>query len=161
MYRSLAARCSRLRDDHSGATLLETALVLPFVIFIGFGAIEFGYFLYSQQMIASGVRDAARYAAGRPYDCDCTDAITSMAMFGNVTFDVTQKRVWWWDNQAQVIVTYHATDNSSNAYRGGANIYTVEVASDVPYQSLGFMGLIGVNIGNITVSHEERVIGVR
>ncbi len=48
-------------DDGSAA--LELALVLPFLLVLLMGMVEFGRVLYSQQVITNAVRDASRASA--------------------------------------------------------------------------------------------------
>src|SRR6266700_1763788 len=50
------------RDDH-GSALLEGAIVIPFLFSLILGTLEFSNFFYQQHLVATGVRDAARYLA--------------------------------------------------------------------------------------------------
>lgn len=55
-----------MRNKHTsqkGASLVEFALVLPLLLVILFGIIEFGAVLYNQAVITNASRDASRYAA--------------------------------------------------------------------------------------------------
>ena len=51
-------------NDERGAAIIEMAVILPVLLAIGLGVIEFGNVIYSQHLIFNGVRDGARYAAG-------------------------------------------------------------------------------------------------
>lgn len=44
-----------------GQTLIEFALVVPLLLILTFGIIEFGVFLYNQQVITNASREAARH----------------------------------------------------------------------------------------------------
>jgi Flp pilus assembly protein TadG len=48
-----------------GATLVETALVLPVVLMMLFGIFEYGRFMFLYTTATNAVRDGARYAAVR------------------------------------------------------------------------------------------------
>jgi Flp pilus assembly protein TadG len=50
------------RRDERGAALVEFALVLPILVFLLFGIIEFGRLLNTQVMITSAAREGARFA---------------------------------------------------------------------------------------------------
>ena len=50
--------------DQRGVAMIEMAAVLPVLLAIGLGVIEFGNAIYSKHLITNGVRDGARYAAG-------------------------------------------------------------------------------------------------
>jgi Flp pilus assembly protein TadG len=51
---------SKLRET-KGASMVEFALVLPILILILFGIIEFGILIYNQQVITNASREGARY----------------------------------------------------------------------------------------------------
>src|SRR5579859_6078356 len=56
-------RCTALWQANSGAALVESAVILPVFLTLVGGVYEFGFFLYQEQLVTSGVRDAARYLA--------------------------------------------------------------------------------------------------
>ncbi len=60
MRRMTARRRRRLR---SGATLVETAMVLSLLMLFLFGIFEYSRYLLVSQMLANAARDGARYAA--------------------------------------------------------------------------------------------------
>jgi hypothetical protein len=51
----------RKSSSQKGASLVEFALVLPVLILILFGIIEFGLIFYNQQVITNASREGARY----------------------------------------------------------------------------------------------------
>ena len=50
----------RDRASHQGQSLLEFALVLPILLIVTFGIIEFGILVYNQQIITNASREGAR-----------------------------------------------------------------------------------------------------
>jgi len=50
-----------IKTDH-GAAAVEFALVLPLLVFVVFGIIEFGFLLYDKAVITNASREAARRA---------------------------------------------------------------------------------------------------
>ena len=56
-------RLRRIISADGGAAAVEMALVLPFLMVILMGIIEFGRVLYSQQVITNASREAARASA--------------------------------------------------------------------------------------------------
>jgi Flp pilus assembly protein TadG len=50
-------------QGEQGAELIEFALVLPFILLLCLGTIEFGRAYYNYNILTKGVRDGARYAA--------------------------------------------------------------------------------------------------
>ena len=152
-----------LRRDDSGAAIVEMAVVLPALFAVGLGVLEFSNLFYNYHLLANGVRDGARYAAGRPQGC-CDDIVKNIAMTGEISGG-TYRVSWWNDPSAETTVSYttftNVDDVGNPILRGGANIVTVTVSADVPYASLGFLGYFGLNEPKLHVSHEERLIGVR
>lgn len=50
----------KTKSDQKGASAVEFALILPLLVVILFGIIEFGLILYDQQVITNASRDGAR-----------------------------------------------------------------------------------------------------
>lgn len=55
-----------LRHNQKGAAILEFAIVLPFLLVLVFGMIEFGLIAYNKQVITNASREGARWAIGQP-----------------------------------------------------------------------------------------------
>jgi Flp pilus assembly protein TadG len=145
-------------DDERGATLIEMAVVIPVLLSIGLGALEFGNLYYNHHLITNGVRDAARYAAGLVGDV-CNDAALQTDIADIARINGSSSGVWPAGSTITVSCIQH--DNAGNIYRGEEYVYTVRVTATVPYQSLGLLGYFGLAAPTLTVSHQERVIGVR
>lgn len=148
--------------DRDGTSVIELAVLLPFLFTLGLGMFEFGNLIYRYHLIAAGVRDAARYAAGLPQGTKDTEA-KNIAVWG-LTTAIGSKRVPWW-NTSTVTVAYRNVSNAdvsgNKLYRGGANITMVTVSTSVPYQSLGFLSTLGLGPITLRARHEERLYGVR
>jgi Flp pilus assembly protein TadG len=162
-------RALNLHHDDTGTSILELAVVLPVLMTIGLGAIEFGNVIYRQHMIANGVRDAARYAAGLYYDPANPTAndsrIRNMATNGIDTGGTARVSGW---TASAVTVVFATVSNgltscgTSQCYRGPTSLPVVTVSTSYNYQTLGFLGFLGIT-GSVSLgaSHQERVIGVR
>ena len=50
----------KLLFSHKGVAAVEFALILPLLLVISFGLIEFGLFMYNQQVITNAAREGAR-----------------------------------------------------------------------------------------------------
>ncbi len=196
----LGKQINKLAADKSGAALLEVAVVIPVVLSIGLGVVEFGNAIYNEHLIFNGVRDAARYAAGLPYSslnpalsiptqktAACialtgqTNNTTACNAAANPSCTAAYCRVLWWNNASgatvagsQVSVLYNSllddgtlcgtvanhADCRGRDYKTG-NVYTVTVTATVPYQSLGFMSYFNLAVPVFSLSHTERLFGVR
>lgn len=166
---------ARFWKEEAGSPILEAAVVLPFVLILGLGAIEFGFALYQYQMAAAGLRTAARYLARIPQaswsstvpgdsrNFTYTQYAQALAVIDPVT---ASPRVAGWSMSA-VQVTSRATNNCvlvqstcTNPLRGPTTIYTVVLSTNFTATGLGFTRLLGLS-GPVRISmeHEERVIG--
>ncbi len=176
----------KLDTDKSGAALLEVSVVLPVVLSISLGVIEFGNAIYSQHLIFNGVRDAARYVAGLPQANSAGASLVAanniaaqnIAVWGtnapspvdtcnnsSTTAMKNTRRVSWWCDRSTVAISYTPTVNDNGLgtklYRGGATIQTVTLTATVPYKTLGFLSYFGLSTPTLIVSHTERLYGVR
>lgn len=69
MQRGGLSRSVRRREE--GAVAVEFALILPLLLLIVFGLIQYGFYFWSMQGGSSAAREAARKAAvGEPVDCE-------------------------------------------------------------------------------------------
>lgn len=144
-------------SDERGASLVETAVVVPFLLLLGLGVSEFGNVLYNHHLIETGVRDAARYLArfGTPATRE-TEA-KALAVTGSISGG-TQRISWW--NTGDVSISYQTTANPSGAYRGPDPILVVRVSTTVTYNGLGFLDFLGLGSSlTFSLAHEQRVIG--
>lgn len=150
-----------------GAALVELSIVVPVIMVLGLGVMEFANYFFNYQLVQNGVRDAARFAASLPYDpANKTvndTAIKNIAVTGVTTGGT--KRVNWW-NTTDVTVTWGSVANPTlsgggQSYRYSGDVPIVTVSTSVGYPSLGFLGFIGLNSITLQASHKERVFGVR
>src|SRR5262245_48992367 len=88
-------RMQRLGSDQQGAALVEFAVVLPFLVFLGLGAFEFGCALYGHHVITTGLRHAARHLARLRDPIASEAAGKQLAVYGQI--GGSTKRVSWWN----------------------------------------------------------------
>lgn len=151
-----------LVGDQRGTSLVETAIVMPFLLVLGLGVFEFGNILYNHHLVNTGVRDAARYLARfRLPETRETEA-KQLAVTGSTAGGI--KRVAWWDTD-DVTVDYKEIANPPDVtgerpYRGTDPIRVVQVMTNVTYEGIGFLGFLGLGESlTFGIAHEERVVG--
>jgi Flp pilus assembly protein TadG len=154
-----------LWDDTAGSAFVEAAIVLPVIVPLALGFLEFSWYFQKQQLVESGVRDAARYLArtnaANADQNPCNDA-TSVAnaklIATNGVLTGGTARVPGW-TVGSVTITCPSFANDPATYVGGTTIYSVTVRTDFADPALGFFGALGLTAPNLSASHTERSIG--
>jgi Flp pilus assembly protein TadG len=154
-----------LWHDTEGAAFLEAAVAIPVLIPLIFGALEFSWYFHKQQLVESGVRDAARYLArtnaansdANPCN-DATSVSNAKLIATNGVISGGTARVPGW-TVGSVTITCPSFANSPPTYVGGTTIYSITVSTSFADPALGFFGLINLTAPNLRASHTERSIG--
>ena len=162
----------RFLADTSGAALVEFAIMAPFLVVMGLGAAEIGRAIQHHHAVEKSARDAARYLARVPASCGGGIAATYIATAKTLAWsgyaDGTVPILPYWQNPAgnsTVTVTVDCFANNSgtilNRVNGpsGSAIPLVTVSINVPYQGIGFLGLLGISPFSLGGSHSEVSIG--
>lgn len=165
LSRIRAGRVNFARDQR-GAAMVETTLLMPFLLFMCAGVFEFGNLFYQKLLVEAGVRDAARYAARCPTMAGftCNDSIAQQIAVYGIPAGGTAPRVADWA-PVDVQITRRTTANpfdpvSGNySYRGGPTITTIHVQTSFNYGEVGFLAVLGLDAITLTAVHEERYIG--
>lgn len=58
----------RRQGSEHGAAAVEFALIVPVLLLIVLGALDWGYFFFVQQVVTNAAREAARVGSLTPYD---------------------------------------------------------------------------------------------
>jgi Flp pilus assembly protein TadG len=160
------------RDD-DGSALVEATIVMPLLINFFLGVFEFSWFLYNQQLVVSGLRDAARYTPrieltdgnrdpcaqkdqnGVLYTADAANiATTAQSAAGG------SARVSGWNAADVTISCYSSASLNDGRYAdGSASMTIIDVATRFADPSLGLFSTVGLKAPLLTFSHEERFIG--
>ena len=148
---------SILRED-CGAALVEGAIIFPVFLLLVGGVYEFGFFLYQEQLITTGVEDASRYLAlsSDPTSVGTQIDAKNLAVTGSINGGPSRVTGW---STSEVSVTVNFIDNSTATYSGGSIIQVVTVSTRFLDPTLGFFTLLHLQPPTISVSHQERVVG--
>jgi hypothetical protein len=162
----LRARISSFLQDVEGAALLEGAVVLPFVIVLSFGTLEFAHYFQQQHLVSTGVWDAATYLARNsdPTTSAAQTAAQNLAATGSIAGG-SYRRVRGFDPaDVNISFTFVADDIGVSGLRpyrqgpeGGNNLRIVHVTGSYTWVPWGFF--FGFGTKNITVTHSERFVG--
>jgi Flp pilus assembly protein TadG len=153
---SLAEFLSRLVRCSSGSAMVETAIIIPIMISLMVGGVDFGMAFSADATVGKSVRGAARYLGSLPTTAACsTWAIANaknLAVFGKLrpgTGDSALISGWQTDGGTNNNVSVDCSTPSK-----------IIVSAKAPYNTL-MLGAVLPRIGTITLSaqHEEQSIG--
>ncbi|MEW5978881.1 MAG: TadE/TadG family type IV pilus assembly protein [Acidobacteriota bacterium] len=121
-----------------GQSMVELAMVLPFLLLLVAGIIEFGRAYYQYNTLSKAVRVAARYMSSRPWLANERTNATRMVVYGNV------------DGTGSPILPGLSTSNVQITSRGGGTTDTnpprwVTVAI-TNYQFQSMILLVPINV---------------
>jgi Flp pilus assembly protein TadG len=166
----MASLFKKLFREDCGNAFIEASIMLPVLVTLGFGALEFANVFGQHQEMTTGLRDAARYLARVPLTAPgqtCNAAIAAqagtarnLAAYGTIAAG-TQLRVPNWA-PGNINVAIANVDNSAcpPAYNGGpATLCIVTVWTSAPYTGFGFLAAIGVTAPTVNLTHSERWLG--
>jgi Flp pilus assembly protein TadG len=155
-------------QDDQGSVLVEATILMPFLVTLMFGLFEFSWYFHKQQLVESGVRDAARYLARTAVDSEppispCGDATfvanaQNIAVTGVISGGTARVPGW---TVGSVSMSCAAFANSATppAYQGSSIIYRITAATNFVDPALGYFGMLGLTVPNLSASHTERSIG--
>jgi Flp pilus assembly protein TadG len=165
MFRSI----ERLAADERGSLILELTVLIPVLLTLAFGAIEFGAVFLSHQTITQQVREASRYLARTT-----TPTVTDTAFMLATSKDPdapcpysgnSDNCIIRWFSASKMTAAVSEIDNPEDAngfrlYRGGEKVPVVTVTAAVTYPGLDLLPAIGLDQAiEFTITHSERVIG--
>lgn len=153
--------------DSEGTAVVEGGVLTPVLFALFFGVYEFSWYFNQQQLIESGLRDAARYMArvSIANPCNAKDSsgtlytfyAKNLAVYGSASTGTTQRVSRWGTSDVTFACTTY--NNAGGNYNGEPTLYFVTASTNFTDPSLGFFGFLGLQPPSISVSHQERSIG--
>ena len=166
------AKTRSLWRDEDGSALVEATIVMPLLIALFLGGFEFSWFFYNQQLVVSGLRDAARYMTrieltdsnrdpcvqrdqnGVLYIADAANIATTAEAAGG------SARVNGWSAADVTISCFSSAALEAGSYADGSTSLTIiDVATRFADPSLGLFATLGLKLPMLSFSHEERFMG--
>jgi Flp pilus assembly protein TadG len=159
--------------DEDGSALVEATIVMPFLIALFLGVFEFSWFLYNQQLVVSGLRDAARYmtrieltngnrdpcAQKDQYGALYTDDAANIATTAQTSRGGAARVVGWNPTDVTITCDSSAALENGNYADGSASMMIIDVATRFADPSLGLFSSLGLKAPMLSFSHQERFIG--
>lgn len=140
----------RLLGSNSASAAVEMALVAPLILVLMFGAMELGFYFYSEHVVVKAVRDGARFASRASFskfDCSTPTAGTVNAAVKSDTQRVTRTdqvaaggsaRIRGWTDDSSVVVGVRCDTSGTYGaiYDGMSSVPVVTVTATVAYMPL-------------------------
>jgi len=166
--------------DNRAAAAAEMALVLPFLLSLGMGAVELGNYFLDEHRLIKAVRDGARYAARQDFSnftgcpsaatdvaSDLTSEVENLVRTGTPSGGTDQLPNW---NSATTSFTVQYSCNTTYGTETMGGIYTthnsgnapvVIVTASVPYEPVA-LSAFGFNATGYTLNAQEQapVMGI-
>lgn len=164
--------------DHRAAAAAEMALVLPFLLSLGMGAVELGNYFLDEHRLIKAVRDGARYAARQDFSnfsgcpstatdvgTDLTTSVENLVRTGSPSGGTDQLPNW---GSATFTVQYSCDTSYGGETMGGiytthnsGNAPVVIVTASVPYEPVA-LSAFGFNATSYTLNAQEQapVLGI-
>ncbi len=119
------------RKAQQGQALVEFALLLPLLIVMFFGIIQFGFLFGGQIALVNSVREATRYASTSPVNSDPTSQITNAVARGVPGYTGT------------ATVAYSYCYYPDPVLSNGVPTYSARIHVDVTYGHPLFVPIVG------------------
>ncbi|MFY0666069.1 MAG: pilus assembly protein [Natronospirillum sp.] len=148
----------RFRKDQDGAVLAETLIVVPVMLVLTFGILEFGNMLWNRMQMQVGVRDAARYWSRCPSSFStCSETIArNIAFYGHPAgASGGSLRVPGWNQASQLTISPDAA--SLPIAPAASDLVSMTATTD--YQGSPAVRAIFDGTVSMTYRFETRFIG--
>lgn len=152
----MSERGHQFWKHEDGAAAVEAALVLPFLILLGYGAVDFSNLLISHHKMQTQLTAATDYLSRAPSPQSFETQARNLAVTGQLSGG--QPLLAGWSVQ-DIQINYRNTDNSGGLYRGDAVITSVKLSTSLNYQGFGLVNaIVPGGAAVLTDSYETRVL---
>jgi Flp pilus assembly protein TadG len=172
LEQAIAKMVSLWRDD-DGSALVEATIVMPLLISLFLSVFEFSWFFYNQQLVVSGLRDAARYmtrieltngnrdpcAQKDQYGVLYTDDAANIATTAQSSAGGSARVTGWSPTDVTISCVASAALENGDYADGAAAMTIIDVATRFADPSLGLFSSLGLKPPMLSFSHQERFIG--
>lgn len=148
---------SEFRRSSRGAAAVEFALLLPLLVIMVVGMVEFGRAISQSNALERGLRAGASFAARSdiPFDAITQQRINNLVRTGDLSGDAPLLVSGWADPSATLTIT-------TTTFTVGANeVPLIRLEGSVPLDPLlpGLLAAVGLEDFNLSAVHEHAYIG--
>ncbi len=148
---------SEFRRSPRGAAAVEFALLLPLLLIMVVGMVEFGRAISQSNALERGLRAGASFAARSdiPFDATTQQSINNLVRTGGLRGDAPLLVSGWADPSATLTV-----DTSGSVTVGGNVVPIIRLEGSVPLDPLlpGLLAVVGLSEFNLSAVHEHAYI---
>ena len=159
--------------DEDGSALVEATIVMPLLLSLFLGVFEFSWYLYNQQLVVSGLRDAARYmtrveltdgnrdpcAQKDQYGALYIDDAANIATTAQPSAGGSARVSGWSADDVTISCSSSAALDAGNYADGSTSMTIIDVATRFADSSLGLFATLGLKAPMLSFSHQERFLG--
>lgn len=154
-----------LIKDNKGTAVLESAIALPLILFLGASILEYGFYFAQIQAAQAGLTDAVRYLTRVQYTGDPNSSLNQntisfaqeMAKKGACNF-LTQTsicRAFGLDTASNPTFNYLQISNSLGLYSGTGNIYIANGSWTFTLYLVPFLNKVPKNF---TIQYQQKMM---
>ena len=155
-------RLKKYLSERDGSVVVEAALVLPFVITVGIGAVDASNMLLQNHKLETQLTMAGNFLAKSRTPAQFETEAKNLACSGRSTATSTKCIIPNW-TVSDIQVSYATVSNSELdggfEYRDGTPVQIVRVSSNIQYTGFGLISSIFGGSIQLSGAYEERVIG--
>jgi Flp pilus assembly protein TadG len=173
MAERATAKAVSLWHDEGGSALVEATIVMPLLLSLFLGVFEFSWFFYNQQLVVSGLRDAARYmtrieltdgnrdpcAQKDQYGALYTDDAANIAATAQPSAGGSARVSGWSAADVTISCSSSAALDAGNYADGSTSMTIIDVVTRFADPSLGLFATLGLKAPMLSFSHQERFLG--
>jgi hypothetical protein len=152
----------RFAADDKAVAVVEAAVVMPFVLVLGMGIIEFGWLMSQIGNVQTALRDSVRFVS-RSSLVIASNGTASLQP--SVTTDARSMMSGAYQRNGITsfaslsLVLTPVTNTNGSLYRGGTNVYRITGSTDFTPASAGLLTLVNVTLPRINLHYEARHVG--
>ena len=145
----------------SAVATIEAAVVLPFVLLLGVGTIEFGWVLSQVQAVQVGLRDSVRYVSRCQLVMSNTGAASLSGSAVSSAYGMMDQifQSNGITSKQRSISLISADNTNGSLYLGGAKIYSINGTASFTPASAGLLAIFNVTLPVIHLHYETRHVG--
>ena len=159
MITSLGQALRRFAAGERGVAVMEAAIVLPFVLVLGLGTIEFGWLMSQIEDVQLSLRDAVRYASRSQLEMvngsEDLPATTKTAARDLIAAAYVRNGI----TSTAPLPVLSTVPNTYGLNPGKTTVYLVKATAQFEPASAGLLSLINLTLPPITLHYEARYVG--